>query len=86
MVYHFNIGIKGVTEETTTGVHNLYKMFKNGELKVPAINVNDSVTKVCYMPPVMYDTFGLVNAVLGYFLRLPISVPHGCPHIVVPLH
>merc|ERR1739838_1072546 len=29
----------------TTGVHNLYKMFKNGELKVPAINVNDSVTK-----------------------------------------
>ena len=39
--------IKGVTEETTTGVHNLYKMLKNGELKVPAINVNDSVTKVC---------------------------------------
>merc|ERR1712010_446529 len=38
-------GIKGVSEETTTGVHNLYKMFKNGELKVPAINVNDSVTK-----------------------------------------
>merc|ERR1719341_2366505 len=32
-------------EETTTGVHNLYKMFKNGALKVPAINVNDSVTK-----------------------------------------
>merc|ERR1711874_174283 len=31
--------------ETTTGVHNLYKMFKPGELKVPAINVNDSVTK-----------------------------------------
>merc|ERR1712045_652894 len=38
-------GIKGLTEETTTGVHNLYKMFKKGELKVPAINVNDSVTK-----------------------------------------
>jgi len=38
-------GIKGLSEETTTGVHNLYKMFKNGELKVPAINVNDSVTK-----------------------------------------
>jgi len=37
--------IKGLSEETTTGVHNLYKMFKNGELKVPAINVNDSVTK-----------------------------------------
>ncbi|CAB1354298.1 unnamed protein product [Coregonus sp. 'balchen'] len=38
-------GIKGVSEETTTGVHNLYKMMKNGELKVTAINVNDSVTK-----------------------------------------
>merc|ERR1712088_523729 len=38
-------GIKGLSEETTTGVHNLYKMFKNGKLKVPAINVNDSVTK-----------------------------------------
>jgi len=38
-------GIKGLSEETTTGVHNLYKMFKKGTLKVPAINVNDSVTK-----------------------------------------
>jgi len=38
-------GIRGLSEETTTGVHNLYKMFKKGELKVPAINVNDSVTK-----------------------------------------
>jgi len=38
-------GIKGVSEETTTGVHNLYKMFAKGELKIPAINVNDSVTK-----------------------------------------
>lgn len=39
-------GIKGISEETTTGVHSLYKMLKAGELKVPAINVNDSVTKV----------------------------------------
>ncbi|XP_034388248.1 adenosylhomocysteinase isoform X2 [Cyclopterus lumpus] len=38
-------GIRGVSEETTTGVHNLYKMMKKGELKMPAINVNDSVTK-----------------------------------------
>jgi adenosylhomocysteinase len=37
--------IRGLSEETTTGVHNLYKMFKAGTLKVPAINVNDSVTK-----------------------------------------
>ncbi|CAK7272671.1 S-adenosyl-L-homocysteine hydrolase [Sporothrix epigloea] len=35
----------GVSEETTTGVHHLYKMLKNGQLLVPAINVNDSVTK-----------------------------------------
>ncbi|MBK5969204.1 MULTISPECIES: adenosylhomocysteinase [Thiorhodovibrio] len=38
-------GIKGVTEETTTGVHRLYEMFKNGTLLFPAMNVNDSVTK-----------------------------------------
>lgn len=37
--------IKGVSEETTTGVHHLYQMAKKGELKIPAINVNDSVTK-----------------------------------------
>jgi adenosylhomocysteinase len=37
--------IKGVSEETTTGVHNLYKMMEAGTLKIPAINVNDSVTK-----------------------------------------
>ncbi|MCB9986685.1 MAG: adenosylhomocysteinase [Rhodospirillales bacterium] len=37
--------VKGISEETTTGVHRLYEMFKKGELKVPAINVNDSVTK-----------------------------------------
>ena len=38
-------GIKGVTEETTTGVHRLYERFKEGSLLFPAINVNDSVTK-----------------------------------------
>ncbi len=38
-------GIRGISEETTTGVHRLYEMFKKGTLKVPAINVNDSVTK-----------------------------------------
>ncbi|XP_058814202.1 adenosylhomocysteinase [Topomyia yanbarensis] len=38
-------GIKGISEETTTGVHNLYKMLKEGKLGAPAINVNDSVTK-----------------------------------------
>jgi adenosylhomocysteinase len=37
--------VNGISEETTTGVHRLYEMHKRGELKVPAINVNDSVTK-----------------------------------------
>ena len=44
--FHRIIGdIKGVSEETTTGVHRLYHMFKEGKLLFPAINVNDSVTK-----------------------------------------
>ena len=38
-------GIKGVSEETTTGVHRLYEMMEAGTLLFPAINVNDSVTK-----------------------------------------
>ena len=37
--------VRGLSEETTTGVHRLYEMAKSGSLKVPAINVNDSVTK-----------------------------------------
>ncbi|MAI42950.1 MAG: adenosylhomocysteinase [Candidatus Azotimanducaceae bacterium] len=49
MVHHKYPGmldeIHGITEETTTGVHRLYEMLEAGELKVPAINVNDSVTK-----------------------------------------
>ncbi len=39
------VAIKGVSEETTTGVHRLYDLHKNGQLPFPAINVNDSVTK-----------------------------------------
>ena len=38
--------IRGLSEETTTGVHRLHEMAREGSLKVPAINVNDSVTKV----------------------------------------
>ena len=41
-------GIKGISEETTTGVHNLFKMMREGKLKVPSFNVNDSVTKVSF--------------------------------------
>ncbi len=43
--HRFSKDLKGVSEETTTGVHRLYKMFEKGELLIPAINVNDSVTK-----------------------------------------
>ncbi|QIK37710.1 adenosylhomocysteinase [Caldichromatium japonicum] len=43
--HRITAGIKGVTEETTTGVHRLYEMAKQGTLLFPAINVNDSVTK-----------------------------------------
>src|SRR5690606_32593267 len=39
------VGIKGLSEETTTGVHRLYERYKRGTLHLPAINVNDSVTK-----------------------------------------
>lgn len=42
---HLIKDIKGLSEETTTGIHTLVKMHKNNELKMPAINVNDSVTK-----------------------------------------
>jgi adenosylhomocysteinase len=42
---HLLKGIRGISEETTTGVHRLYQMHEKGKLKVPAINVNDSVTK-----------------------------------------
>lgn len=38
-------GIRGISEETTTGVHRLYERMKNGTLVLPAININDSVTK-----------------------------------------
>jgi len=41
----FLSGIRGISEETTTGVHALYKLLKEGKLKAPALNVNDSVTK-----------------------------------------
>lgn len=42
---HLLKNVKGLSEETTTGVHRLYEMLKQGKLRVPAMNVNDSVTK-----------------------------------------
>ena len=41
----FNM-VKGIVEESVTGVHRLYQLSKSGKLSVPAMNVNDSVTKV----------------------------------------
>ena len=41
----FNL-VKGIVEESVTGVHRLYQLSKSGKLTVPAMNVNDSVTKV----------------------------------------
>ena len=59
------LGIRGITEETTTGVNKLYKMFKNSELKVPAIDVNNSVTKVlCDFPITFY---------LQLYFRIPVE-------------
>ena len=45
----FNL-IKGIVEESVTGVHRLYQLSKSGKLSVPAMNVNDSVTKVTLLP------------------------------------
>ena len=42
----FNL-VKGIVEESVTGVHRLYQLSKSNRLTVPAMNVNDSVTKVC---------------------------------------
>lgn len=44
-------GVRGISEETTTGVCNLNRLLREGRLKVPAININDSVTKVRVLPP-----------------------------------
>jgi len=45
--------VRGIVEESVTGVHRLYQLSKSGKLTVPAMNVNDSVTKVCCL---FYDT------------------------------
>lgn len=52
--------IKGISEETTTGVHHLYKRFRDGKLKAPAINVNDSVTKS------KFDNYVSFSALIQY--------------------
>ena len=59
---NYLLDVKGVSEETTTGVHHLYKAFREGKLKIPAINVNDSVTK---------SKFGMTTP---FFLR-PVLTP-----------
>jgi adenosylhomocysteinase len=60
----FLAGIRGVSEETTTGVHNLYRMLKEGKLKMPAFNVNDSVTKVSKIYSL---SILIIDARIGYW-------------------
>ena len=72
-MYDFHVGIRGITEETTTGVNNLYRMFRNNQLKAPAINVNNSVTKV--RPVISPITCNLTKAVV----YMHCSVPGKCP-------
>lgn len=67
-------GIKGLSEETTTGVHNLYRMMADGKLKVPAINVNDSVTKVGCSAIVCQKKTFLFG--LSCLMLLPFPVSH----------
>lgn len=57
-------GIKGISEETTTGVHMLYKMLQKGELRLPAIAVNDSVTKVLLVAWILVTFFKVLVAVI----------------------
>jgi hypothetical protein len=73
---YFLADIRGLSEETTTGVHNLYKMMKDGKLKVPAINVNDSVTKVCSLIEKLMSRIPNSFRFLG--LLLPISTLEAC--------
>lgn len=69
-------GIRGISEETTTGVHNLYKMKANGTLKVPAINVNDSVTKVIQTQ--LFCTALLSGQLVIGMLSFPCKSPFAC--------
>lgn len=69
-------GIRGISEETTTGVHNLYKMKANGTLEVPAINVNDSVTKVMQLNP--FCRVLLSDQFCVGMLSLPCKCPFSC--------
>jgi hypothetical protein len=65
--------VKGITEETTTGVHNLYKMHSAGQLKSPAINVNDSVTKVGKMYAVLCDRLGIAIVISIGISHMPLE-------------
>lgn len=81
-------GIKGLSEETTTGVHNLYKMFKEGRLGVPAINVNDSVTKVRSSRPTYcisllnsFSSFCRANSIIFMAAVSPSSMASSVPQM-----
>lgn len=74
--------VKGVSEETTTGVHNLYKMFEAGKLKVPAINVNDSCTKSKFD-----NLYGCRESLIDGIKRATVSVfLFVCAHMILIFH
>ncbi|XP_073814850.1 adenosylhomocysteinase-like 2 [Musca autumnalis] len=70
-------GIKGIVEESLTGVHRLYHMSKNGKLTVPAINVNDSVTKM------KFDNFYSVQDAILDSLKRSTDIMFGGKQVVV---
>lgn len=72
--------VVGVSEETTTGVHNLYRRHKAGQLKLPAINVNDSVTKSKFD-----NLYGCRESLLDGIKRATDVMIAGVHHFVVVL-
>src|SRR5882724_11386271 len=74
--HHF-AEIRGVSEETTTGVHHLYQAFRDGKLKIPAINVNDSVTKSKFGVCWRYHLFNIV------LIRFILDNYYGCRESLV---
>lgn len=67
---HYLEDIRGLSEETTTGIHNLMKMVRDGKLKVPAINVNDSVTKVSENTAKHWLSFKSISQEYNNFLNI----------------
>ena len=85
-------GISGISEETTTGVHNLYKLMASGQLKAPAFNVNDSVTKVSGYVSVLNDcvlkqfTLMLISVVFFFYFSNYLPLPPFDTQLIIQTH